>query len=158
MESFEKIQNKESEPREIKDARDWNDLYNILDKKETLTGVGIKTKYIDGKPRLIREVYSASELKDRIDKVRKGSAMLDIITPSEGLQRTVINFLVEEAESIRDLKEILLQMRGLEIGKKEKRSVGYWFERIEDIERDDLDPVHMTTEYGFRAKLMELKK
>ena len=151
-----KIESKEKE-RSFEDANSWEELNEILDEKEVVVGAHEDRKYINNEPVKVRKEYNAAELKGRIEKVREGNAFMNSITSSEGLRDKVIELKVQDVESWKDMKELLAQMYGLEFGGSEKRNAGYWLERVEDIEKHDLDPIHMTSKYGFRSKAIELR-
>ena len=72
------------EPQEIKDARSFKELFDILKKKGGLTDS-------DG------TFYSAEELIERIQKLRSGEVEdLAILTRSEGLREKVEELLKRE--------------------------------------------------------------
>jgi hypothetical protein len=86
------------QPKEIKDARSFKELFDILKKKGGLTGS-------DG------TFYSAEELIRRIGKIRRGEETdLAILTRSEGFREKAAELLERESKiktSLKEVKEIL---------------------------------------------------
>jgi hypothetical protein len=115
------------EPEEIKDARSFKELFDILKKKRGLTGS-------DG------TFYSAEELIERIQKLRSGEVEdLAILTRSEGLRDKVEELLKRELEIKTSLGAIKAILQHVESSIKRGGDARPQSQRIAELLRSTLE-------------------
>jgi hypothetical protein len=115
------------EPQEIKDARSFKELFDILKKKRGLTGS-------DG------TFYSAEELIERIQKLRLGEVEdLAILTRSEGLREKVEELLKRESEIKTSLGAIKAILQHVESSIKSGGDARPQSQRIAELLRSTLE-------------------
>jgi hypothetical protein len=130
------------EPEEIKDARSFKELFDILKKKRGLTGS-------DG------TFYSAEELIERIQKLRSGEVEdLAILTRSEGLREKVEELLKRELEIKTSLGAIKAILQHVESSIKSGGDARPQSQRIAELLRSTLEILKQYPE-NERAELVK---
>jgi hypothetical protein len=130
------------EPEEIKDARSFKELFEILKKKRGLTGS-------DG------TFYSAEELIERIQKLRSGEVEnLAILTRSEGLRDKVEELLKRELEIKTSLGAIKAILQHVESSIKSGGDARPQSQRIAELLRSTLEILKQYPE-NERAELIK---
>ncbi len=130
------------EPQEIKDARSFKELFDILKKKGGLTGS-------DG------TFYSAEELIERIQKLRSGEVgNLAILTRSEGFRDKVEELLKRELEIKTFLGAIKAILQHVESSIKSGGDARPQSQRIAELLRSALEILKQYPE-NERAELIK---
>jgi hypothetical protein len=130
------------EPQEIKDARSFKELFDILKKKGGLTGS-------DG------TFYSAEELIERIQKLRLGEVEdLAILTRSEGFREKVEELLKRELEIRTFLGAIKAILQHVESSIKSGGDARPQSQRIAELLRSTLEILKQYPE-NERAELIK---